>query len=654
MTNANIQTEADIRRLDTSDLALDRLPQSTYKAISKAAQAHPDHIALKFILDGDCVAPSKIPLKKRLLGRLVKLIKGKNFAEPYREMTYSEFIGKITQCANALYYLGVRREDVTALVLPNFPETYVAIRAAETAGISNPINPMLDPDHIRDILISSKAKVMIALGPVPGADIWEKIISIKNEVPGLEAVISLFGDDAPSQFEGDVPVIGFEKLLSKQDAGAFKGELPAIEDVCAYFHTGGTTGRPKLAKLTHKNLLTNSMQVSTTFPLAQDDTMFVGLPIFHVNAAIATGITPLLSGATILLGSPAGYRGRNIIPNLFQILNNYDVTFIMAVPTVYSGLLSGNIPKNTKTKLKYAVAGAAPLAEETQIRFTELTGIPILDGYGATETSSVATLNPPVSVCAEKSVGLPLPAMDLEIASYDDKGDFLKFARVGEVGEVVISGNNVFSGYVEDQHNENIWIEQGGKRFFKTGDLGRKDENGYLILSGRSKELIIRGGHNIDPGMIEEAALKFEGVKLAAAVGRPDAYTGELPVLYVTSETADGVRPADLLEFLKVEIPERAAIPKDVVVMDELPLTTVGKIFKPELVRLEIVKTLSKTLKDSDVSGDFNIDCEQTKTKGLVATIQLSPEADIETVKSLIQGFALTINIEQANISQKT
>ena len=317
----SVQSEADVARLNTESIEPSHLPSSLYMAIVNAAEVAPDEVAIKYILDGNCLHPKQIPRRKKWLHSGLKFLKGSDVANPYREVTYQGLAQQVTQVANGLRKLGVRSSDVTSLVLPNFPETYFALWGAATAGIVNPINPLLEPGIIKEIMMASKAKVIIALGPVPGSDIWSKICDIKDEIPNLTMVVSVFGESIPSSSKNSVPVISLKDLMASQSTDTLTFEPPKQQDICAYFHTGGTTGLPKLAKHTHLNQLTNAAQINLISPIEAGDTILVGLPVFHVNAAVATGIAPIMNRSTILVASPAGYRGKNIIANLTNLLN---------------------------------------------------------------------------------------------------------------------------------------------------------------------------------------------------------------------------------------------------------------------------------------------------------------------------------------------
>lgn len=648
-----VQTSLDMAKTDVASVSPERLPDSIYDAIATSAQRYTDKTAIRYILDGDCLAPNQIPFAKKAIHELLKLVKGKTFANPYREISYNEIAESVTQVSNALHSFGIGREDVTSIILPNFPEMYFSLWGAETAGIANPINPLLEANIIKEIITTAGSKVLIALGPVPGSDIWQKTLEVKDHIPSLEAVICLFGDDIPASENNKVPVYSFEKLMAKQNSQQLLTEKPSQQDICSYFHTGGTTGLPKLAKHLHLNEITNAAQMNLVSPMEQDDTLLIGLPIFHVNAAI-TGLASIMLGSTILLTGPSGFRGKNIIKNLLTILDNFNIAFMTAVPTVYAGLLqhlsAENITPVRPKNMKLAICGAAPLSPDLQAKFIKQTNINLVEGYGSTEGTAVSTIMPVNSVATRTAVGLTVPGMDLRIGDIDAEGNLIKLCCLDETGEILISGNNVFPGYVDDLHNKNVWVTTtDGTKYVRTGDLGMVDANGYLSLCGRQKELIIRGGHNIDPKMIEDVASSHPEVLLAAAVPRPDAYSGELPVLYLTLIENSSVNNEVLESYMKTHVPERAAMPKMINVIDEMPLTAVGKMFKPELICREIKQVIEIALSNEFTTQQYSISAQPDKKLGIIATITIKMSNDNDTtqekIKALLANYSFNYNV---------
>jgi len=232
----------------------------------------------------------------------------------------------------------------------------------------------------------------------------------------------------------------------------------------------------------------------------------------------------------------------------------------------------------------------------------------------------------------------------------DDEGQFLREAETDEIGTVCISGPNVFKGYIEDRHNQGIWPKEG---WLNTGDMGRQDADGYFWITGRKKELIIRGGHNIDPVLIEEPLYQLPEVQVAAAIGRPDSRVGEIPVAYVQLQPGADITPESILEHLQKTVGERAAIPKEVFIVDEVPLTTVGKIFKPAL-KWDLTRRVFELELEAmaDVVNKIEVVVAEDKIHGSSAVITIEPLATISVdeakmkVDELLGGFAIHYQIK--------
>jgi acyl-CoA synthetase (AMP-forming)/AMP-acid ligase II len=225
-------------------------------------------------------------------------------------------------------------------------------------------------------------------------------------------------------------------------------------------------------------------------------------------------------------------------------------------------------------------------------KFESETGMRILEGYGLTESSCVASLNPPDGESRIGSIGMRIPWEEMRVLILDGDGRYQRDAEVDEPGVIALNGPNIFTGYLDPAHDAGVWLERpssdGTQRWLNTGDLGRMDGDGYFWLTGRKKELIIRGGHNIDPKSIEEVLAGHPAVEMSAAVGRPDPHAGEVPVAYVQLRPGVTVEEAELLRFAGEHIAERSAAPKAVIIVPALPVTAVGKIFKPTLNMKEI------------------------------------------------------------------
>ena len=345
-----------------------------------------------------------------------------------------------------------------------------------------------------------------------------------------------------------------------------------------------------------------------------------------------------MSGGEVILGTPAGYRSEGLIPRFWDIVEHYGVNVFSGVPTIYASLLQQPRIAQIDT-LEFAVCGAAPMPAELIRNFEAATGVRILEGYGLTEATCVSSMNPLDGERRTGSIGLRLPYQNMRAVVVNTDGDYERDAAVDEVGVIAVHGPNLFDGYLDDQHNAGAWLLIGGDRWLNTGDLGRQDADGYFWLTGRRKELIIRGGHNIDPKQIEEALAEHPAVSMVAAIGSPDAYAGEVPVAYV--QLADGARVSSevLLSFAAERIPERAAVPKHIYVLERLPTTAVGKLFKPALVQMEVARVLNEQAERNGLVIDASV--VQDPKRGLVATLS---GPDVARMRPLLSGYALQVD----------
>lgn len=574
-----ITNMTDVETLERIPLADRGLPQSTFEMLSQGAAIAPSSSALSFFL------------------------RSEDFRRP-TIWTHEELLADITRTANALRRLGVGRNDVVAYVLPNLPETHFVIWGGEAAGIAFAINPLLDADQIAELLGAGQAKWLVTLEPTPGTDLWQKATQAATKLPELHGILTVsigpylhglkgLAFRAMSKLKRPrlaVPVLSLRREIARERGDLLNFEPPRGEDISSYCCTGGTTGAPKIAKRTHLSEVFDTWSTLSFFGEAFDEhkVIFCGLPLFHVNGQLVTGLAPWSRGASVILGTPQGYRGPGVIRAFWDIVAHYRVFAFSGVPTVYSALLQEPVANRDISSVSYGFCGAAPMPVEVFKTFESATGIKILEAYGLTEGACVSSVNPPSGERRVGSIGLRIPYQEMAVVRLGANGQFAGFAEKEEVGLLALKGPNVFTGYVDKKHDDGLWLAIDDERWLNTGDLARTDADGYFWLAGRKKELIIRGGHNIDPKLIEDAALHHPDVQLAAAVGRPDAHAGEVPVLYIQLKDGRSISAPDLLAHVRARIPERAAHPKAITFLVSLPLTSVGKIFKPALSMLEI------------------------------------------------------------------
>jgi fatty-acyl-CoA synthase len=353
-------------------------------------------------------------------------------------------------------------------------------------------------------------------------------------------------------------------------------------------------------------------------------------------------MTCVTSGAHMVMPTPAGYRGEGVMDNFWKLIERWGVTFMVTVPTAVSALMQRKVDADVST-LKYALCGSAPLPVELFRRFEKATGVKILEGYGLTEATCLISINPPHGERKIGSVGLPFPYTQIRILQADEQGRIAKECGTDEVGEICVRNPGVFPGYNDDKLNKAIFARtgdgsgDGAETWLRTGDLGRIDADGYVWITGRAKDLIIRGGHNIDPALIEEALAAHPDVAFVGAIGQPDGHSGEVAAAYVELRSGATVSGDALLAFAEERIHERAAIPKHVEVLTELPKTAVGKVFKPELRKRAIARVYGKALADAGI--DAEIDVVEDKARGLVAQVRPRGSADPAKIGEVLGPF---------------
>ena len=610
---------ADIERIERAGFPSD-LPESTYEMIRRRAVLDPDAPALSYF---PTVAGHR---------------------EPQR-WSYGELLRDITRAANFFHEIGVGRTDVIASILPNLPETHFTLWGGEAAGIVASFNPLLDPAALAALLEAVKPKVLVttALPPELAAVANLDHIVLVNPSGGDASEIRL-----GTAMRDGVTLHDFRSSIARQPGDALMGARGiAREDLSSFFCTGGTTGLPKIARRRQGNEVANAWSAGRLFGAAfgPGKTLFCGLPLFHVNAAMVTGLVPFSQGGHVLLGTPEGYRAEGMIGHFWEIVERHRVNFFSAVPTVYAGLLQVPVGEHDISSLEYGLCGAAPMPVELIHRFQERTGVKILEGYGLTEAACVSSVNPPGGECRPGSIGLRIPGQKMKTVLLGEDGRYLRDCAVGEPGLIVICGPNVFAGYLSPEHDKGLWIECGdGDRWLNTGDIGRQDEEGYFWLTGRKKDLIIRGGHNIDPAAIEEPLHRHPAVQMAAAIGRPDIHSGEVPVAYVQLRPGAQASEAELAEHARATIAERAAVPKVIRIVEKMPLTAVGKIFKPALRRLEATRALSDTLNEAGLTG-AEVSVAEEPARGLVAAVAVPDAAALDAARVLLEQFPIAFDL---------
>ncbi|NIB38429.1 AMP-binding protein [Pseudomaricurvus alkylphenolicus] len=550
--------------------------------------------------------------------------------EPIR-LSRSELLGNIHQAANMFHELGVGPKDVVSFLLPNLLETHYTLWGSQTAGIANPINFLLGADQICEICNAAGTKVLVALGPHPTLDIWQKVLAIKDQIQTLEKVLIVGG--LPETSDDIVP---FQQTIDHypKDRLLFQRNI-AESDVASLFHTGGTTGTPKLAPHTHGNEVAAARITAEMYAMSERDVLLNGLPLFHVAAPILLTLAPLSAGAEVLIPSAAGLRDPLILENHWQLLEKYRVTIAGGVPTSLSDLARVPLRDADISATELAICGGASLSGGLAQRFQEHTGLPIHQIYGMTETSGVIAVTPRGRTPVEGSVGMQAPGVNVKAVKLGAAGEPATDCQPGETGVLAVKGKNVFPGYLNSPAECNTFFDDG---WLNTGDVGYIDSDGWIFITGRAKDVIIRSGHNIDPSAIEEVADRHPAVSASIAVGQPETRAGEVPVVFVTTNTDTDIDPEDIRKFICSHVPEKPAKPVAVYIVPQLPLTAVGKIYRPKL-RCEAIKHLiEKELIDITCAAtEPDITVSDNENGNILATIAFrGNEAEINTLKQTV------------------
>ena len=559
-------------------------------------------------------------------------------------LTWDALKTQVTRAANLFRSLGIAETDVIAYVLPNCTEAVVSLLGGAVAGIVLPINPLLEPEQIAAILREANAKVVVTLKPFPKTDVARKVTEACRHAPHVHTVLEVDLNRylAPPK-RWIVPLLRPRRTPTHADTKCFRRELARQPDrltfedrqqdrVAAYFHTGGTTGMPKVARHLYSGMLYNGW-LGDRLLFSEQDNIMCPLPLFHVFAVHVIMMSAICSGAHVVFPTPQGYRGAGVFDNFWKLCERWKITFVITVPTAVSALMQRPVDADIST-VRMAFSGSAPMPLELFRRFESACGITICEGYGLTEATCLVSANPPEGVKKVGSIGIPFPYTHVRIVRQDADGP--RECPPGEIGEICVASPGVHAGstYTEEDRNHALFHEG---IYLRTGDLGRMDEDGYLWITGRAKDLIIRGGHNIDPAEIEEALLAHPAVAFAGAIGQPDRHAGELPCAFVELCAGAQATPDELLAHARVHIHERAAVPKHLAILDELPKTAVGKVFKPALRMQAITRVYDEALDDAGLGARVS-QVVDDRRRGLIARIARNG-ADSGKVQQCLGAF---------------
>lgn len=602
---------ADIRAIESRGEAL--IPAATtFDLLAQTVSAHGDRLAISILETG-------------------------SVDDHPQSLTYADFFTRVKRCANAFRALGVERDDVVAFLLPTVPDAFVTIFAAQIAGIVCPINHMLAPNHICGLLRAVNAKLLVAFGPDADFEIAQKVSQVRTKLPTLP-IVQIGG--TPEQ-----GVYPFDTLIDNAaDELNFDPQLTS-NTTASLFHTGGTTGAPKLVRHTHANEVYASWLMGLGYGFTHEDVVLNGFPLFHVAGVFCHGLAEMSVGAQILIPSKLGMRNQRFVADHWKIVERHRVTILTGGPTFMTTLLNGSLKGEDLASARVLITGGSPLPPDLATTFENRFGVPVRAMFGMTEACGVVSVEPLNSERVAHSCGFPLPFSEVRVIALGDAGhDAEHPLPPNTTGQLIIRGKQISPGYTDQMRNDDAFLAGG---WLKTGDVGHIDSSGRIFITGRAKDVIIRSGHNIDPAVIEEALLQHPAVELCAAVGQPDPYAGELPVAFVKLRPGAQCDTDELMELAKQHIPERPAFPKRIWQVERFATTATGKIQKPELRRIAAERVITEAL------APFAAQTTQLEVRGIAGDnatrlhveVSGATQGQVEMIRKTLASFRLPFHL---------
>ncbi len=500
-------------------------------------------------------------------------------------INYLELKEEIESAASLLNSLNIHRGDRIAIMLPNIPQYVIFFFASMKLGISVvQMNPMYTKPEIEYELNDSGSRNIVVMG-----DMISKVLSMQGKT--LDNIIEVKVEDYLTPLKAflyrtlkkgkatKIPVSnGIIHYSGKTDNSAIDDEsIDPLNDAALLQYTGGTTGVPKAATLTHRNLLSNVNQLVEWFPedFKEKISYLSSIPYFHVYGMMTAMLTPLMQGSTIIL-----VPDPRDLKMTFNIIKRKKPTAFPGIPTMYHSIINHpEIGKYNISNIKLCISGAMPLPQELQKKFEDITGGTLVEGYGLSECSPVTNISPLLPEWKDRrkpgSIGLPLPDTYEKIVDIDD--GVTELPR-GMEGELLIKGPQVMKGYWNrPEENKKVLVDG----WLHTGDIAKMDNEGYFYILDRKKDMIIAGGYNIYPGEVEEILYEHPGVSQCAIIGVPDVHRGETVKAIIVR--SDKTLTEDAIKTYCREKLAKYKVPKIIEFRDNLPLTAVGKIDKKAL-----------------------------------------------------------------------
>jgi len=616
MARARVRSMADVREIERIPYP-DLIPKwSILTRLESTAAEQPDKAAI-IVLDKD--DPT------RAIARL----------------TYADVAAKVRATANRLYCASGTARPVVSILTPLLPEALIASWAGATVGIANPINPFLRIDHVAEIMNAAGSTVLVCGCAAHGRGAWNEAERLRAMVPTLRAVWFLDEGTGTDTFRRQVDSAEHDQLLF---------EPPQDPDrTVALLHTGGTTAAPKLVRLTERGQLLNAWCCGAWNSSDAHTVVALGMPYFHVAGAMALALSAVVFGQTTVIVSPDGYRSPRVISEFWDLVRAHGVTLTGSAPTTAAAIVASHKGARAPAEFSYW-SGGATVPVQLAREFADKFGIPLREGWGMTELQGGLIFNPSGVEPRLGSIGIPFPYHRTRCVPIGSRAG--ADSAPGSLGILAISGPCVTPGYLEAARSAALFFDADAQadRWLNTGDLCTIDPDGYVWLRGRSKDLIIRGAHNIDPLVIEAALSIHPAVMYAAAIGEPDRDRGEMPVAYVQLRPGMSVSEAELLSHCQREMSERAAVPSAVRILEAMPLTAVGKIFKPAL-RVDATRRCARNA-IAQLDGARAVDVEVREAGGAIAVVlrltdPAMPQA-VDQARRELERFTFRVEVDCA------
>ncbi len=604
-----LSTLGDIRELESRGFDAVYPQKTPWDILRAGAERDPDAVAMRFLRDASDPAQDDV-------------------------VTYGDLAARVMAAGRLFRSLGVVPGRTVIILTQHTPSAQIALWGAQLAGAACPINPMLNPAHIAALIRAAHGAVLVVTGVNAEIDYWTALIPALRAEGVTLPILACDADGVSPGANG-----AFEALLGDHATGDPIVPEGDEHSLAALYHTGGTTGAPKLVQHSRLNEAHVARSCALMHDLGPGDVVVNGFPLFHVAGAFVYGLSTLSAGGTLIIPGRLGMRNQAFIKTIWQQVERHKISVIGVVPTVLAALNGIEINADISS-LRWLLTGGSPLPPElAQISETR-TGKGVRNILGMTECAGTIAVEPVHGPRIPHSCGLPMPFSEIAIfGETDGDADASKRLDTEETGIIALRGPNVSAGYLDASRNGGTFLEGG---WLVSGDLGRIDAEGHLFITGRKKDIIIRGAHNIDPQMIEDALLAHKDVETAGAVGMPDAYAGELPVAFVGLRAGATVDGPALIDFLRGRIEDPLALPKRIGVVDVMPVTPVGKIFKPTLRRSAIAWAIHAAAGKEGLSED---DLDVTIDDSLATSVTMPPER-LEAMRAALAGMPITITIE--------